>query len=49
MNDLAVLLMLQGQKAEARTLLQKVLKAHPDDKLAAENLKKLDTEGKAGG
>jgi tetratricopeptide (TPR) repeat protein len=49
MNDLAVLLMLQGQKAEAKTLLERVLKAHPDDKLAAENLKKLNTEGKAGG
>jgi tetratricopeptide (TPR) repeat protein len=49
MNDLAVLLMLQGQKAEARTLLERVLKVHPDDQLAAENLKKLNAEGKAGG
>jgi tetratricopeptide (TPR) repeat protein len=49
MNDLAVLLMLQGQRAEAKILLEKVLKAHPDDKVAAENLKKLNSEGKAGG
>lgn len=49
MNDLAVLLMLQGQRTEAKALLEKVLKAHPDDKVAAENLKKLNSEGKAGG
>ena len=49
MNDLAVLLMLQGQNAEAKTLLERVLTAHPGDPMAAENLKKLNAEGKAGG
>jgi tetratricopeptide (TPR) repeat protein len=49
MNDLAVLLMLQGQRAEAKTLLERVLKARPGDQMAAENLKKLKAEGKAGG
>ncbi len=49
MNDLAVLLMLRGEKAEAKSLLERVLQANPDDKLAAENLRKLNAEGKAGG
>jgi tetratricopeptide (TPR) repeat protein len=49
MNDLAVLLMLQGQMAEAKALLERVLQLHPGDQMAAENLKKLNSEGKAGG
>ncbi len=41
MNDLAVLLMVRGDFAQARTLLEKVLEIKPDDQVAAGNLKKL--------
>jgi len=41
MNDLAVLLINQGRKAEAQTLLQKVLELNPLDQNAAANLKAL--------
>jgi Flp pilus assembly protein TadD len=41
MNDLAVLLINQGRKAEAQTLLQKVLELNPGDQNAAANLKAL--------
>src|SRR5882724_939197 len=49
MNDLAVLLMIHGQKAEAKSLLERVIKMHPEDEIANENLRKLNAEGKAGG
>ncbi|HTQ78754.1 MAG TPA: tetratricopeptide repeat protein, partial [Thermoanaerobaculia bacterium] len=49
MNDLAVVLMVRGEKKEAQSLLEKVLAANPNDKVAAENLRKLKAEGKAGG
>jgi tetratricopeptide (TPR) repeat protein len=49
MNDLAVLLLLRGEKAEAKSLLERVLAVNPNDKVAAENLRKLNAEGKAGG
>jgi Flp pilus assembly protein TadD len=42
MNDLAVLLINQGRKAEAKTLLEKVLAINPDDPAAAGNLKALN-------
>ncbi|HXO22096.1 MAG TPA: tetratricopeptide repeat protein [Thermoanaerobaculia bacterium] len=48
MNDLAVLLMDRGDPAgaaEAQTLLESVLRARPDDKVAAENLAKLQKKG----
>lgn len=38
MNDLAVLLIEDGQTAEARALLERVLERNPADKVAAENL-----------
>jgi cellulose synthase operon protein C len=49
MNDLAVLLMIHGQKAEAKSLLERVIKMRPDDEIANENLRKLKAEGKSGG
>src|SRR5262249_24255210 len=49
MNDLAVLLMLHGQKAEAKSLLERVIQLRPDDEIANENLRKLKAEDKAGG
>jgi Flp pilus assembly protein TadD len=50
MNDLAVLLMLSNRKPEAKKLLEKALEIHPDDALAADNLRRLKAEGgKAGG
>jgi len=43
LNDLAVLLIIQGKKDEARTMLQKVLELHPDDPRATETLEHLDS------
>jgi len=48
MSDLAVLLINQGRKAEAKTLLQKVLAINPDDRTAASNLKALEQGGGQG-
>jgi tetratricopeptide (TPR) repeat protein len=42
MNDLGVLLSLQGKNAEARQLFQKALALQPDNLLAARGLKQLD-------
>jgi Flp pilus assembly protein TadD len=42
MNDLAVLLMTNGRKDEARELLRKVLEIRPGDPLATANLKSLE-------
>ncbi len=42
MNDLAVLLISDGRKDEARELLKKVLEIRPGDPLAAANLKGLE-------
>ena len=47
MNDLAVLLINQGRKAEARPLLEKILQLNPDDQTAAGNLKALNQGGQA--
>ena len=41
MNDLAVLLMQVRKDAEARKLLEQVLKINPEDKIAAANLEQL--------
>jgi Flp pilus assembly protein TadD len=46
MSDLAVLLMNTNKKEEARKLLQQVLQINPQDRVAAANLERLDTEGK---
>jgi tetratricopeptide (TPR) repeat protein len=46
LNDLAVLLGAQGKKAEARTLLEKVLAINPTDPMAKDNLKRLE-DGKS--
>jgi tetratricopeptide (TPR) repeat protein len=45
MSDLAVLLTANGQKDEARQLLQKVLQLKPDDPVAKANLAKLGSPG----
>lgn len=45
MNDLAVLLMNLNKKAEARGLLEQVLRINPQDKTAAANLERLKGEG----
>jgi Flp pilus assembly protein TadD len=45
MSDLAVLLMNLNKKAEARNLLEQVLKINPEDKTAAANLERLKAEG----
>lgn len=42
MNDLAVLLILEGKHAEARELLNRVLEIRPDDPVAAQTLQALD-------
>jgi tetratricopeptide (TPR) repeat protein len=47
MNDLAVLLINQGRKAEAKPLLEKVLQLNPNDVTAAGNLKALNQGGQA--
>src|SRR6185369_10835209 len=47
MNDLAVLLINQGRKAEAKPLLEKVLQLNPNDLTAAGNLKALNQGGQA--
>jgi len=41
MNDLAVLLISQKKTAEAKTLLEQVLKLNPQDQMAAANLQQL--------
>jgi Flp pilus assembly protein TadD len=46
MDDLAVLLMRTNKKDEARKLLQQVLQINPQDKVAAANLERLNSEGK---
>jgi Flp pilus assembly protein TadD len=46
MDDLAVLLLRTNKKEEARKLLQQVLQINPQDKVAAANLERLNTEGK---
>jgi len=48
MSDLAVILMLKGERAEARQLLERVLEIRPDDKMARENLERLQRK-EAGG
>ena len=42
LNDLAVLVLSQGHKDEARELLQKVLSLRPGEPMATRNLKGLD-------
>lgn len=42
LNDLAVLLIAQGRKPEAKELLQKVLSLRPDDPMAKSNLASLE-------
>jgi len=44
MNDLAVLLINLDKKAEARTLLEQILKLNPLDRMAAANLQQLQAE-----
>jgi tetratricopeptide (TPR) repeat protein len=46
MSDLAVLLMNVNKKEEARRLLQQVLAINPQDKNAAANLERLNTEAR---
>jgi Flp pilus assembly protein TadD len=46
MSDLAVLLMNVNKKDEARRLLKQVLEINPQDKNAAANLHRLDTEAR---
>ncbi len=46
MDDLAVLLLRENKKDEARKLLRQVLQINPQDKVAATNLQKLDGEAK---
>jgi Flp pilus assembly protein TadD len=46
MSDLAVLLMNVNKKDEARRLLQQVLEINPQDKNAAANLERLNTEAR---
>ncbi|HXT51968.1 MAG TPA: tetratricopeptide repeat protein [Thermoanaerobaculia bacterium] len=48
MNDLAVLLMNAGKRDEAKTLLEQVLRLHPDDKTAKGNLDQLRRDSGAG-
>lgn len=45
MNDLAVLLLVQGRKEEARALLERVLALEPEHQLALENLNRLKQDG----
>lgn len=42
LNDLAVLLLTQKRRQEAKELLERVLSLRPDDPLAAENLRRLE-------
>ena len=44
MSDLAVLLINVNKKAEARALLQQVLRINPKDQMAAANLRRLEEE-----
>ena len=44
LNDLAVLLMVRGEREEARTLLERVLVLRPDDPVAAQNLQSLQED-----
>ncbi|HSS76121.1 MAG TPA: tetratricopeptide repeat protein [Thermoanaerobaculia bacterium] len=46
MNDLAVLLMSVNKRAEAKSLLEQVLKINPQDQMAAANLERLNSEAK---
>ena len=46
MSDLAVLLMNVNKKEEAKRLLQQVLQINPQDKNAAANLERLNTEAR---
>jgi Flp pilus assembly protein TadD len=46
MNDLAVLLMNTNKTAEARSLLEQVLKINPQDQMAAANLERLKSEAR---
>jgi len=46
MSDLAVLLMNVNKKGEARRLLQQVLQINPQDKTAAANLERLNSEAR---
>jgi Flp pilus assembly protein TadD len=45
MTDLAVLLMVKGQRDEALRLLERVVELRPDDALAASNLERLRRQG----
>jgi Flp pilus assembly protein TadD len=46
MNDLAVLLMNTNKTAEAKSLLEQVLKINPQDQMAAANLERLKSESR---
>lgn len=45
MNDLAVLLIVRGDRDEARNLLERVLEVNPADRGAAQNLERLNSGG----
>lgn len=45
LNDLAVLLIVQGERAEARTLLERVLEIRPEDEQAQASLERLRAQG----
>lgn len=45
LNDLAVVLMTQGKKEEARKLLERLLEISPDNRLALQNLERLREDG----
>ncbi|HVS03815.1 MAG TPA: tetratricopeptide repeat protein [Thermoanaerobaculia bacterium] len=47
MNDLAVLLMLQGKRDEALRLVRRVLELRPEDPLATQNLRRMEGDGTA--
>ncbi len=42
LNDLAVLLLVQGERGEAVRLLERVLELRPDDPRAKETLERLE-------
>lgn len=45
LNDLAVVVMMKGDKEEARELLERLLRISPDNQLALQNLKRLREDG----
>jgi Flp pilus assembly protein TadD len=45
LNDLAVLLIVEGEREEARTLLERVLEIRPEDEQAQSSLERLRAQG----